>query len=182
MNAHASIDEQVVAMSLAGVKRQEIAATVGVSVYRVNTIVDPTFRPKAIASCKAYHRRRRAGVAATKGRNAPVRPAILACTAVLDAACDRFSTSRDEITGRSRAYKTALIRQIVMYVARTSLGLSSPTIGMVLDRDHSTVLHGANRVRRLIEASDRVGCHVEAISAAARRLSERKGVVNETAR
>lgn len=58
-------------------------------------------------------------------------------------------------TGRlRRPTKTAKARQVVMYIATTDLGLPTTTVGRLLGgRDHSTVIHGRNKIAKLIEAN-----------------------------
>lgn len=66
--------------------------------------------------------------------------------AILNTAAEFFGVPMPELTGRSRSAKVALPRQIVMYVMREELGTSLPQIGQALDRDHTTVMHGIERV------------------------------------
>ncbi len=70
----------------------------------------------------------------------------LTLDAILRNATDFFGLTLAELTGRSRSAKVALPRQIVMYVMREELGASLPQIGLALDRDHTTVIHGIERV------------------------------------
>ena len=53
------------------------------------------------------------------------------------------------IYGKSRRRNVAEARQLVMYIAHLR-GLSTTLIGMCLDRDHTTVMHGikAEKARR----------------------------------
>jgi chromosomal replication initiator protein len=66
---------------------------------------------------------------------------------ILDLAANYFGVSITELTGRSRAAKIALQRQIIMYLIREETGASLPQIGDLLGgRDHSTVIHGCERI------------------------------------
>jgi chromosomal replication initiator protein len=65
---------------------------------------------------------------------------------ILNSAAEFFGIPIVELTGRNRSAKIALPRQIVMYVMREELGASLPQIGQVLSRDHTTVMHGIDRV------------------------------------
>lgn len=54
-----------------------------------------------------------------------------------------------------RARFMARPRQVVMYIARTHTGLSLPTIGRWLGhRDHTTVMHGSQKIKAMLEAGD----------------------------
>jgi chromosomal replication initiator protein len=71
---------------------------------------------------------------------------------ILDIAAAYFGIRTDDLTGRNRSARIALQRQIVMYVMREETGASLPQIGAVLgDRDHTTVIHGVERVNGQIE-------------------------------
>jgi chromosomal replication initiator protein len=66
---------------------------------------------------------------------------------ILAIAARYFGVSVDDLTGRARSAKIALQRQMVMYVMREETGASLPQIGESLGgRDHSTVIHGYERV------------------------------------
>jgi chromosomal replication initiator protein len=77
----------------------------------------------------------------------------LSLDAILDTAADYFGVSADDLTGRSRTAKIAQQRQIVMYIMREETGASLPQIGAVLGkRDHTTIMHGCERVAGGIES------------------------------
>jgi chromosomal replication initiator protein len=65
---------------------------------------------------------------------------------ILNSAAEYFGVPVVELTGRNRSAKIAWPRQIVMYVMREELGASLPQIGHALGRDHTTVMHGIDRV------------------------------------
>lgn len=60
--------------------------------------------------------------------------------------------SLDETTLRSNAKTKAVseARQVAMYLMMKKAGYSTPEIGRELDRDHSTVLYGVNKVKQLL--------------------------------
>ena len=70
----------------------------------------------------------------------------LTLDAVLRIAADFFDVPVTDLTGRSRNAKIALARQIVMYVMREEVGASLPQIGHALERDHTTIIYGIQRV------------------------------------
>ncbi len=77
----------------------------------------------------------------------------LTLEAILEAAADYFGISIAELTGRSRSAPIALQRQIVMYLMREEIGASLPQIGQMLGgRDHTTIIHGCERVARDINS------------------------------
>lgn len=93
----------------------------------------------------------------------------LTLEAILNCASDFFGISLTELTGRNRSAKIALPRQIVMYVMREEVGASLPQIGLILSRDHTTVMHGIERVASEME---REAGLVQTVSAFRNRLYE----------
>ncbi|MER3457749.1 MAG: chromosomal replication initiator protein DnaA, partial [Chloroflexota bacterium] len=76
--------------------------------------------------------------------------------------------------GRSRNAEIALPRQIAMFLLREEIGISLPQIGEVLGgRDHTTVLHGCEKISDLIERDNNVRRDVMAIRT---RLYQKEGV------
>lgn len=70
---------------------------------------------------------------------------------VIDRCCEHFSITKREIIHKKRSQRIALIRQAVYYVMRHRLGMSWSEIGRVLDRDHTSVMHGARWIQELLE-------------------------------
>ena len=76
-------------------------------------------------------------------------------TTVIAAVSDHFGIATDQIKGKSRRKMTVLCRQVAMYLLREETSLSLNAIGKLLGgRDHSTVLHGHERVSSRIELDD----------------------------
>ena len=65
---------------------------------------------------------------------------------VLRVAADFFEVTLAELIGRNRSAKIVLPRQVIMYVMREEVGASLQQIGRALERDHTTVMHGIERV------------------------------------
>jgi chromosomal replication initiator protein len=63
-------------------------------------------------------------------------------TAVLTAVSRFYGVSIEELKGKSRRKQIVLPRQVAMYVLREDSHLSTPEVGRLLNRDHTTVLHG----------------------------------------
>jgi len=47
-----------------------------------------------------------------------------------------------------------LARQVAMYVTRVRIRSSYPVIGKAFQRDHTTIIHGINRIRTRLDAKD----------------------------
>lgn len=73
---------------------------------------------------------------------------------VIDVICGHYSIGRRAILGKTRSRMIARPRQILMYMLRTELGLPLEEVGrLVGGRDHSTVLHGVDKITQLASAN-----------------------------
>jgi chromosomal replication initiator protein len=86
--------------------------------------------------------------------------------ALLEVAAAYFGTSVEDLIGRSRTAKIALQRQIIMYLIREETGASLPQIGDLLGgRDHTTVMHGCERITTEIGRNAEIGRQVTELRA-----------------
>jgi chromosomal replication initiator protein len=68
---------------------------------------------------------------------------------IVEATADEFGVGKDDLLARDRRPDVAMARQVAMYVARELTPHSLPEIGRRIGgRNHTTVLHAINRVRR----------------------------------
>lgn len=65
---------------------------------------------------------------------------------IIDIVSEHFGITRADILSKKRNAEIAQPRQIVMYLCRKMLDLPYKSIGKVLARDHSTVMHGITAV------------------------------------
>jgi chromosomal replication initiator protein len=74
---------------------------------------------------------------------------------IIAAAADSYGFSVSEVQGPSRRQPLVMCRQVGMYLCRELTDLSLPKIGEVFGgRDHTTVIHSLDKVKRVIR-SDR---------------------------
>lgn len=72
---------------------------------------------------------------------------------IISMVADAFGVSHLDIVGDRRFPKIVIARQVCFYLMRECTGLSFPEIARrVGDRDHTTALHGANKIAKLIQA------------------------------
>lgn len=74
------------------------------------------------------------GLDKTKGRDA-----------AFDFICETYDVTRDTLIGRRRTRSIAEARHHLMWILRVVLGLSLPRIGSLLERDHTTIIHGVRK-------------------------------------
>ena len=71
---------------------------------------------------------------------------------IIDTVAEHFNISTADLRGKKRNADIAQPRQIAMYLCRDMIdGISYDTIGKALNRDHSTVMHGIDRVQNDID-------------------------------
>jgi chromosomal replication initiator protein len=81
----------------------------------------------------------------------------LTISEVLDGVCRYYNIERDRLQGKQRDREIVWPRQVAMYLMREDTGASLMQIGAALGgRDHTTVLHGWEKVNEEVNANDRV--------------------------
>jgi len=73
---------------------------------------------------------------------------------VVQVVAEHFGMDTTVILGRRRDKYTALARKVAMYLLREESGLSSTRVGLVLDKDHSTVLYAQKALELQIDHDD----------------------------
>ncbi len=95
------------------------------------------------------------------------KPAKLTVPQVMQAVMDYYRIPMDRLCSKNRSRVVSHPRQIAMYLARTETDASFPQIGQHLgDRDHTTILHGYEKIAGLIETDEKVRRDVLQIKAA----------------
>lgn len=75
-----------------------------------------------------------------------------------------FSIDKEELAGSKRSNDIAFPRQIAMYLCREIAGMSFPQIGVEFgNRDHSTVMHGYNKIAKEIKEKNSTKLIVESV-------------------
>lgn len=80
---------------------------------------------------------------------------------VISAVSAHFHISLDQLRGRSRSREIVVPRHIAMYLLRDTTQLSLEEIGANLGkRDHTTVMHGIEKITRELETDPALRAHV----------------------
>lgn len=160
MNAHAQFEDQVASYRSAGMKRDEIAAVLGCSVYRVRCIIDPSIKLRRRGRDEDPPTDRDWLALASK-------PAVLMVEDVKRAACEHFQISSAALCARRRDAATVYRRHVAIYVACQDTTKSSPHIGRSFGGlDHTTVLHARGKISAALAAGNKlITADVEAIRA-----------------
>jgi chromosomal replication initiator protein len=76
---------------------------------------------------------------------------------LIRAVAEVFGVTYERMMARDRSQEVALPRQVAMYLLRHETQLSLPQIGGLLGgRDHTTVMHGCDKVMELLEHDERL--------------------------
>lgn len=87
--------------------------------------------------------------------NAPRKPVRF--QAILDAVCDHFTLSREQVTGRLRKTHVVLARSLLIHLAYELTGMSYPEIAAAMGRpNHSTIITAAGRIKKQLHADQPV--------------------------
>lgn len=80
------------------------------------------------------------------------RPERISVEQIIDIVCRYYNVTLDAIISSSRKSTIAHPRQVAMYLARTETDASLPQIGSQMGpRDHTTILHGSEKIRALVD-------------------------------
>jgi chromosomal replication initiator protein len=83
---------------------------------------------------------------------------------IVVAVADFYRFQEDELRGSRRTKDLALARQVAMYLSREETNSSLAQIGSALgDRDHTTIMHGHDKIARQIEEDEQLRRDVLAI-------------------
>jgi len=89
---------------------------------------------------------------------------------ILAATAAAYGFSADDLRSPSRRQPLVLSRQVAMYLCREQTDLSLPKIGVMFGgRDHTTVMHAIDKVKRLLLTDHQVFERVTALSQQLRR-------------
>ncbi len=85
------------------------------------------------------------------------RPHTVHAEDIIQAVCSFYSVKPTQLKGPKRDASIVRARQVTMYLLKTELGITLVEIGNLLGgRDHTTVMHGVEKMERLLDSKARV--------------------------
>jgi chromosomal replication initiator protein len=82
----------------------------------------------------------------------------------IETICNFYEIERADLLGPRRFKEVVLPRQLTMYIFRHELNLSFPQIAMLVKRkDHTTVIHGCDKIEKLLQKDSRLKKELETI-------------------
>lgn len=89
---------------------------------------------------------------------------VISCDFIKETVSKYFSIDKNELAGNKRSNDIAFPRQIAMYLCREIANMSFPQIGKDFgNRDHSTVMHGYNKISKEIKEKNNTKLIVESV-------------------
>jgi len=70
------------------------------------------------------------------------------------AVCEVFDIEREELLGKKRSLKQTKPRMALYYLAYQNTAHTTTTLGEYMNRDHTSVIHGIRKCKRLMEESN----------------------------
>lgn len=128
-------------------------------------ISDPNIARMLRRTVASVYQKRR-----TEGFEKPVKPKletpffsgpVIRISDIQSAVARKFEIELHDLMSERRGRGVARPRQVAMYLARELTPHSTPTIGKMFHRDHSTILHGITTVEALIAKNDPIANEVE---------------------
>lgn len=93
---------------------------------------------------------------ALKDLISPEKNKVITVDNIVDIVAEHFNISQNEIYSNSRSRNVAYPRQIAMYLCKRLTSCSVTDIGrMIGNRDHSTILHGCQKIEKDLAGSDK---------------------------
>jgi chromosomal replication initiator protein len=84
-------------------------------------------------------------------------PGSLSVDQIIEAVAQFYNLGTKDLLGRRRSKDIVTARHVAMYLAREETDASLPQIGRALGgRDHTTVMHGHEKIRAQVEEDDRL--------------------------
>lgn len=103
------------------------------------------------------------------GNTADEKPERLHSDEVIQAVCDFYRIKSTQLKGPKRDASLVRARQITMYLLKKELQLTLVEIGNLLGgRDHTTVMHGVDKIEALVENQPAVSADIRGITKALR--------------
>jgi hypothetical protein len=95
---------------------------------------------------------------------------------IVQLCADHFGMRAADIRSARRDKPVALARHVAFYLARELTDSSFPAIGRCVgDRDHTSVMHGVRRMRRLIGTEPTMAARVSVLRGLAQQRMTRQG-------
>lgn len=92
------------------------------------------------------------------------RQGVVTTRQIIETVANFYELTSEDLMSKCREQKLAFPRQIAMYLMRTEIHTSFPTIGQELGgRDHTTAIHAVEKITRTLEQNNRLKQEIEVL-------------------
>ncbi len=98
---------------------------------------------------------------ALKDTISPDKPTIITPNLILDIVANHYGIDPDDIISKKRTSKVTVPRHVFMYLCRDMTNTTLEGIGALLERDHSTVKHGVDKIEEEIKTDNKMKEKIE---------------------
>ncbi|MDD3368166.1 MAG: chromosomal replication initiator protein DnaA [Lachnospiraceae bacterium] len=93
----------------------------------------------------------------------PDQPKKVTLELILNTICEHFNVKADDIKSKKRNAEIVMPRQIFMYLSRELTDDSLTSIALFINRDHTTAMHGVDKVEKKLATDDNLVNNIEII-------------------
>jgi chromosomal replication initiator protein len=101
----------------------------------------------------------------------PQAEAEIPAALIMDETAKYFGLTVADLTSKSRSRPLTTARHVAMYLVRECTGMTLPKIGEIFDRDHTTALHGINKINSSMRNREPIYRQVQDLSRIVRSRS-----------
>jgi len=81
----------------------------------------------------------------------PDKPTIITPNIIIEIVAEHFNISTEDIISKKRSAEIATPRHIFMYLCKEMTDTTLKAIGALTERDHATVIHGVEKIKKEVE-------------------------------
>ncbi len=93
----------------------------------------------------------------------PNTPSKITLQHIMDVVCEHFNVRPEDVKSKKRNEEIVIPRQVFMYISLNFADYPSTKVGEFIGKDHSTILHGSNKIESYMETDDTIKNKVDII-------------------
>lgn len=91
----------------------------------------------------------------------PDKPTIITPNIILEIVAEHFNINTEDIISKKRSAEIATPRHIFMYLCKEMTDTTLKAIGALTERDHATVIHGVEKIKKEVENNQEMKDKIE---------------------
>lgn len=101
------------------------------------------------------------GLKFTKRGELPLGLSFVNSKTIVSRICEHFKITYESLKCKSRVRELVYPRQACMYLLSKHTAMTLTAIGVLFDRDHTTVIHALQNIKDLMTIDDRIAREIE---------------------